>query len=39
MDEIDAFLSWIKGDNSKVLHNFESDKYILDCIDKIEADN
>ena len=39
MDEIDAFLSWLNGDNSKVLHNFESDKYILDWIDEIEADN
>lgn len=36
MDEIDAFFSWIKGDNSKVRHNFSKDLEILNIIDKIE---
>ena len=38
MDEIDAFFTWLKGDNSKVLHNFKDDKIILDLIDSIEGD-
>lgn len=36
MDEIDAFFTWIKGDNSKVKYDFERDAEILKIIDKIE---
>lgn len=38
MDEIDAFFTWLKGDNSKVLHSFKNDKVILDLIDSIEGE-
>ncbi len=38
MDEIDAFFTWLKGDSSKVLHNFRDDKIILDLIDSIEGE-
>ena len=37
MDEIDAFFTWIKGDSSKVRHDFEKDLEILKIIDEIEA--
>lgn len=37
MDEIDAFLSWVNGDASKVKHDFKRDYDILKIIDEIEA--
>lgn len=37
MDEIDAFFTWLKGDDSKVLHSFAKDNEILNIINKIEA--
>ena len=37
MDEIDAFFTWLKGDDSKVLYDFEKDKKILAYIDEIEG--
>ncbi len=36
MDEIDAFFTWLKGDDSKVYHSFEKDYEILKLIDEIE---
>lgn len=37
MDEIDAFFSWIKGDDSKLCYSFEKDLETLKIIDEIEA--
>lgn len=37
MDEIDAFFTWLKGDDSKVKHSFAKDLEILQLIDQIEA--
>lgn len=36
MDEIDAFMTWIKGDSSKVRYGFEKDSELLQLIDEIE---
>lgn len=36
MDEIDAFFTWLKGDDSKVLHSFTKDNEILNIINNIE---
>ncbi len=36
MDEIDAFMTWISGDESKVRYSFFDDIKILKIIDKIE---
>lgn len=36
MDEIDAFFTFLRGDNSKVLYSFSLDKEILNVIDEIE---
>lgn len=37
MDEIDAFFTWIRGDNSKVRYSFEKDLETLGIVDEIEA--
>lgn len=37
MDEIDAFFSWVRGDDSKVRYCFEKDLEILKIIDEIEG--
>ena len=37
MDEIDAFFTWIHGDDSKVRHSFSKDLEILNIIDNIET--
>lgn len=37
MDEIDAFFTWLKGDDSKVKYSFSKDNEILNIINEIEA--
>lgn len=37
MDEIDAFFTMLRGNDSKVLYSFSMDKEILSVIDKIEG--
>lgn len=39
LDELDAFIKYLNGDDSLVRYSFEKDKYTLSIIDKIEGEN
>lgn len=39
LDELDAFIKYLNGDDSFVRYSFEKDKHTLSIIDKIEGDN
>lgn len=39
LDELDAFIKYLNGDDSLVRYSFEKDKYTLSIIDEIEGDN
>ena len=39
LDELDAFIKYLNGDDSFVRYSFEKDKYTLSIIDEIEGEN